>query len=106
MKFVQWLEGLFPIASWRRRLKPALVSTHNILQDRVSQGMTMMSPDIDSVEKEYGSEIGREWFEQFVQQTQVTEKASDSNFGHGRLIYAILNHMAKKRAGRENKQMQ
>ncbi len=57
-------------------------------------------PAIDAFESESGAAIDQVWLHQLALLTQVTIKASDLCYQHGRLLYAVLSRYVRAHQGR------
>ena len=58
-------------------------------------------PDVDAFEQACGAAIDSEWLDRLALTTQVTIKASDICYQHGRVLYAAVTRYVRTQGGRQ-----
>lgn len=64
--------------------------TEALLRERFDQFRSRGSADVDACEIETGEAVPREWVDNLALHTQVVAKATDLNWLHGRVIWALF----------------
>lgn len=88
------LDGIFPRSPFGSSPAAGPASYERLFEDWRHQSY----PVADEIEKRMGYAIDRDWLATLAFNTQVTQKKSDPNWQHGRVIYAVVRRHIAERA--------